>query len=160
VSGIGVEEAAAVVADKLDRLLAGHRPDRHHLFSAFERRGLDRSAQCLRDAQGGESERNDKRERQQDVEGRARHIDPEVPNRRRLIAGEPADQGDRNRDRGGRIQEIVGGEAHHLRQVAQRRLAAVGLPVRIGDEALDRAIAAAEFEEAEVRGKGIVLNAV
>lgn len=44
------------------------------------------------------------------VEGRTRHIDLEVPDGCRFIAQQRADEGGRNRDRGGRIQEIVGGE--------------------------------------------------
>ena len=53
--GIGVEESAAVVADQLDRLLAGDRPDRDDLLRAFKRRRFDRTAQGLRHAQRREA---------------------------------------------------------------------------------------------------------
>ena len=44
--GIGVEEAAAIGAELLDRFLAGHRPERDDLLGAFERRRLDRALQA------------------------------------------------------------------------------------------------------------------
>jgi hypothetical protein len=77
VCGIGVEEAAAIVADQLDRFLAGDRTKGDDLLCAFERRRFDRRAQRLRNAEDGEDERNEERKRYEHVERRAGHIDPE-----------------------------------------------------------------------------------
>ena len=134
-SGIGVEEAAAVGAELLDDLLARHRPDRDRLFRAFERRRVDGALKRLRHAQGDEDERADDRDRQQKIKRDAGHIDPEVPDRGRRGAGEAAHQRERHREASGRRKEIVHGEAEHLGQMAHRRLAAVVLPVGVGDEA-------------------------
>ena len=63
--GIGVEEAAAVRAELLDRLLARHRADGDDLFGAFERRGVDRAGKRLRDAERDQREGEDDGQRQQ-----------------------------------------------------------------------------------------------
>ena len=134
-SGIGVEEAAAVGAELLDDLLARHRSDRDRLFRAFERGRVDRAGKRLRHAQGDEDERADDRDRQEKVERDAGHIDPEIPDRGRRGAGEAAHQRERHREAGRRRQEVVHGEAEHLGEMTHRRLAAVVLPVGVGDEA-------------------------
>ena len=75
--GIGVEEAAAVGAEFLDRLLARHRPE-GGLLGAFERRHVDGAVKRLRHAERNERERDDDRERQQHVKRDAGQIDPEI----------------------------------------------------------------------------------
>ena len=76
--GIGVEEAAAVGAEHLDRDLRGDRADRDGLLGAFERRRLDIGAERLRHALPDQEQRVDDADRQQDVERAARDIDPEI----------------------------------------------------------------------------------
>ena len=71
-------------------------------------------------------------------------IDPEVADRLRLLAREPARERDGDRDAGSRGREVLHRERRHLREVAHRRLADVRLPVRVGQEA-DRRV------EGEVR---------
>src|ERR1019366_7905742 len=48
--GIGIEEAAAIGAEHLDRHLRGNRPDRDGLLGAFQRGGVDIGAERLRHA--------------------------------------------------------------------------------------------------------------
>ena len=133
--GIGVEEAAAVGAELLDDFLARHRPDGDRLLRPFERGRIDRAGKRLRNAEGEQDEGADERDRQQDVERHAGHIDPEIADRRGGRAGESAHQRERHREAGRRRQEVVHGEAEHLGEIAHRGLAAVVLPVRVGDEA-------------------------
>ena len=133
--GIGVEEAAAVVADQFDRFLAGDRPQGDDLLCAFERRRFDRGAQRLRNAERREGERDDDRQRHEHIERRARHIDPEIADGWRFPPRQRSRQRDRHRGRRRRIEEVVGRQADHLRKVAECRLAGVSLPVGVGDEA-------------------------
>ena len=79
--GIGVEEAAAIGAEHLDRDLRGDRPDRDGLLGAFERGRIHVWAQRLRDALPDQEQRIDDADRQQDVERAARDIDPEIADR-------------------------------------------------------------------------------
>jgi hypothetical protein len=48
--GVGIEEAATVGAEHLDRDLRSDRTDRDGLFGAFKRRGINVSAERLRNA--------------------------------------------------------------------------------------------------------------
>ena len=79
------------------------------------------------------------RERQQDVEGRTRQVDPEIADRLRRVAGNAPRQGDQHGHARRRRDEVLHGQRQHLRQVAHRRFAAVALPVGVGGEA-DRGI--------------------
>ena len=128
-----------LVPSSLIDLLARHRAQRDGLLGAFERRHVDRTGQRLRHAERDEDKREYDRDRQQDVEDDARHIDPEIADRGRGRAREGAHERERHREarRGG--QEVVDGEAEHLREMTHRRLAAVVLPVGVGDEA-DRGV--------------------
>ena len=133
--GIGVEEAAAIGAEFLDRLLAGDGAYGERLLRALERRRFDRTLERLRHAESDEREGDDDRERQEHVKRRAREVDPEIADRRRLGARQSAHQGKGHREAGRGGYEIVHGEAEHLGQVTHRRLAAVVLPIGVGDEA-------------------------
>ena len=133
--GVGVEEAAAVGAEHLDRDLRGDRADRDGLLGAFQRRRLDIGAERLRHALPDQEQRVDDADRQQDVERAAGDIDPEVADRLHRRAREAADQRDREHDAGRRRQEVLVRQAEHLREVGHRAFAAVVLPVGVGDEA-------------------------
>ncbi len=133
--GVGVEEAAAIGAQLLDRFLPGHGTQGDGLLRAFERRGLHRGLQGLRHAGGEKAQRDEKGDGQQDIEGGAGQIDPEIAERRGAGAGEGAGdrQGQGDAGRGG--EEIMHRQPGHLREMAHRRLAAIGLPVGVGQEA-------------------------
>ena len=79
--GVGVEEAAAIGAEHLDRDLRGDRADRDGLLGAFERRRVDIGAERLRHALPDQEQRVGHADRQQDVERAARDIDPEIADR-------------------------------------------------------------------------------
>ena len=79
--GVGVEEAAAIGAELLDRYLRGDRALRDRLLGAFERRRVDVGAEVLRHALPDQAQRDDDRQRQQHVERAARQIDPEIADR-------------------------------------------------------------------------------
>ena len=76
---------------------------------------------------------------QQDPQGAAHQVDPEVAELGGVASGESAHEcdGDRHTDRG--RDEVLHGQAGHLHQVALGRLTRVGLPVGVGDEA-DRGV--------------------
>ena len=76
--GVGVEEAAAIGAEHLDRDLRGDRADRDGLLGAFQRGGVDIGAKRLRHALPDQEQRVDDADRQQHIERAARHIDPEI----------------------------------------------------------------------------------
>ena len=137
--GVGVEEAAAIGAEHLDRDLRGDRADRDGLLGAFQRRGVDVGAERLRHALPDQEQRVDDADRQQDVERAAGDIDPEIADRAHRGAGEAADQRHRQHDAGRRRQEVLVRQAEHLREIGQRAFAAVVLPVGVGDEA-DRGV--------------------
>ncbi|MGY3120787.1 hypothetical protein ACVWXQ_004724 [Bradyrhizobium sp. S3.14.4] len=132
--GVGIEEAAAIGPEHLDRDLRGHRADRDGLLGAFERRGLDVSTERLRHALPDQEQRVDDADRQQHVKCRAGDVDPEITDRAHRGARESADHGHRERDAGRRRQEILVRQAEHLHEIGYRALAAVILPVGIGDE--------------------------
>ena len=160
---VGVEEAAAVGAEHLDRFLRGHRPhgqglrprrggigdDRaggvpDRLAGAVEPGrlvvdGLQRShvlvgGEVLDAALADQDERVDQGNRQQDVQRDAREVHPGVADARRRMAREAADQRDGDGDAGGGGKEVLHREREHLRQVAHRRLAGVALPVGVRHE--------------------------
>ncbi len=162
--GIGVEEPAAVGAELLDRLLRGHRahgqrlrPGRQILqdriasrildgiagrihLGLLVRERLDRSdilvgAEALHDPLADETEGEDDRKREQDVQCRAGHIDPEIADRADAVTGKTADERYGDDDAGCGREEILDRKPRHLRQIAQGGLAGIPLPVRIRDEA-------------------------
>ena len=65
---IGVEEAAAIGAEHLDRDLRRHGANRDGLLGAFERRRLDIGAERLRHALPDQEQRVDDADRQQHIE--------------------------------------------------------------------------------------------
>ena len=105
------------------------------LLGAFEGCRLDIGAEILRHALPDEDEGEHDRDRQQDIQGRAGEIDPEIADGLGLAPREPTNERERKRDARRGREEIVDGETGHLGQIAHRRLAAVGLPVGVGDEA-------------------------
>ena len=136
---IGVEEAAAIGAEHLDRDLRGDRADRDGLLGAFQRGGVDIGAERLRHALPDQEQREEHADREQDVERAAGDIDPEIADGLGRGAREAADQRDRQHDAGRRRQEVLVREAEHLHEIRQRAFAAVVLPVGVGDEA-DRGV--------------------
>jgi hypothetical protein len=132
---VGVEEAAAIGAEHLDRQLRGNRADGNRLLGALERGGIDIGAHRLRHAEIDEHQRHDDAERQQDVEGGAGHIDPEIADRLAGCARKGADEGHGNRNAGGRRHEVLHRQPGHLRQIRHGAFAAVVLPVGVADEA-------------------------
>ncbi len=135
VRGVGVEKAAAVGAEHLDRDLRGDRADRDGLLGAFQRRRVDVRAERLRDPLPDQEQRVRHADRQQDVEGAARDIDPEIADRAHRVPREAADQRDREDDAGCGRQIVLMRQAQHLHEIRHRAFAAVGLPVGVGDEA-------------------------
>ena len=133
--GIGVEEAAAVGAEHLDRDLRGDRPDGDGLLGALERGRIDIGAERLRNALPDQEQRVDDADRQQDVERAARDIDPEIADGPHRRARKAADQRHRQHDAGRGRQEVLVRQAEHLHEIGQRAFAAVVLPVGVGDEA-------------------------
>ncbi len=131
VGGVRVEEPAAVGPELLDRLLRGDRAHRDRLRAAG---GLDVRVEVLDHALGGENEGGDEREGEEKPENDAGQVDPEVADPVRLAAGEPADQGDHDRDAGRGREEVLDREPGHLREVARGDLARVRLPVGVGHE--------------------------
>ena len=79
--GVGVEEAAAIGAEHLDRELRGDRARRDRLLRAFERRRVDIGAERLRHAAQDVEQRQHDADRQQHVERGAGQIDPEIADR-------------------------------------------------------------------------------
>ena len=82
-----------------------------------------------------EEQRRDKRDREKDVNGCPRKVDPEVADRVWLLPGESTDERDRDSDSGRRRHEILDSKAGHLDEIAKRALARVRLPICIGHEA-------------------------
>ncbi|MGY3356551.1 hypothetical protein ACVWZK_003214 [Bradyrhizobium sp. GM0.4] len=142
---IGVEEAAAIGAEHLDRDLGGDRADRDGLLGTLERGGLDIVTERLRDALPDQEQRIDNTDWQQHIEAAAGDVDPKISDGARRRAREAADQGDRQRDAGCRRQEVLVRQAEHLHEIGQRALSTVILPVGVGDEG-DRGV------EGEIRG--------
>src|SRR5690348_18494257 len=89
---IRVERTSAVIAEVLDRLLRGKRPDSEHLLSTFEGVYLDVGAERLDRALRCEDQAEDHRHRQQDGERGARDVDVAVAERLDLAADATADQ--------------------------------------------------------------------
>ena len=89
---------------------------------------LDRAA-------GDQHDRGDDRDRQQDAEGAADQVDPEVAE----LAGVPTREAANERDRHGHADrgrdEVLHGQAGHLHQMALGRFTRVGLPVGVRHEA-------------------------
>ena len=133
--GVGVERTAAVLADLLDRFLARDRTAGDRL--GLTRDGRDRAigVEVLDGALAHEHEGEHDRQREEEPEGGAREVDPEVADGARPAARDAADERDHDRGAGRGRHEVVHREPGHLRELAHRRLADVVLPVRVGEEA-------------------------
>ncbi len=138
---VGVEEAAAVRAEHLDRFLRGHRALRDDLLGDGLRGGLAvgaRHGDLLRLNQRGfvvgpeilhhslrhKDQRHDQAYRQQHPQKAARQIHPEISDGLALAPRDAANHGDGQRDahRGG--CKVVIGKPGHLREIAHRGFAA------------------------------------
>ena len=115
--GIGVEEAAAICAEHLDRDLRGDRADCDRLLGALQRRCFDIGAERLRYALPNEEQRKHDANRHQDVERAAGDIDPEAADRLCRRARKTADERNRQHDAGRRRQKVLMRHAQHLREV-------------------------------------------
>ena len=134
---VDVEEAAAVGAELLDRLLRGHRAHRDRLRDARQRVRVEVSAEALDHALGDEHERADQRDRQEHVEDRAHEVLPEVAEAGAAARDDPPHQRDCDDDPDARREEVLHGQPEHLAEVAHRGLAAVELPVGVRHERRD-----------------------
>ena len=132
---VDVEEAAAVGAELLDRLLRGDRAERERLREPAERADVAvvARASAARPARH-EHEPDDDRHRDQHVQQRADQVAVEVPELVRGAGDQAADQRDDDGDGDGGRDEVLHRQARHLREVRHRRLAAVVLPVGVGEE--------------------------
>ena len=131
---VGVEEAAAVGAQLLDRLLRGDRSAGQHLRTADEGLHLGEAVEVLDDAGGEQCDRSDDRQRKQQPESAANQVDPEVAEGVGAASGEPADERDGYGDAHSRRDEVLDGESGKLHRVPQRELGRVRLPVGVRDE--------------------------
>ncbi len=125
-------------------LVVGHR---FVVLDGLEDSRLLVGPEVLHHPLGDEGERTHERQGQQDVEGRAGEVHPEVADRLGGTASESPDQRDQRGHAGGRGDEVLDGETEHLGEVAHRRLATVALPVGVRGEA-HRSV------EGRVRGDG------
>jgi hypothetical protein len=133
--GVGVEEAAAIGAERLDGNLRSDRAHGDSLLGVFQRGRVDIGAQSLRHALPHQEQGKGHADRDEDVKGDPRDIDPEIAHGADRVAGEAADQRDSKHDTGRRRQEVLMRQAEHLHEVGHRAFAAVVLPVGVGDEA-------------------------
>ena len=140
VGGVGVEEAAAVGAELLDRLLRGDRA--HGRASASRPRAWSRSRygarfwmHALRDEHQREDDARAAAARRRCRGSRSTQKLPSVFGPPARPAREAAGERQRDADARRRRDEVVPGQARHLGEVAHRRLAGVRLPVGVGGEA-------------------------
>jgi hypothetical protein len=160
---VRVEESAAIGTQNLDGLLRCHRPhgqrlsvgrgglgqrialgvlERHAggvelgvvVLECLDRRHILVGVEVLNDALTHEEHRERAAQRQQQVQGNARQVHPEIADSLCGTARKTANQRKRNRNAGGRREKILHGERRHLREVAHRGLARVRLPIGVGDE--------------------------
>jgi hypothetical protein len=150
---VGVEKAAAVGAEHLDRNLRSDRADGDCLLRPFERRCVDVGTERLRHPLPDQKQSEGNANRNEDVERAAGDIDPEIAHRARGVTRKAADQRDRQHDAGGGREIILMREPEHLHQVRHRAFAAVVLPVGVSDEARRRI-------ERQVRGHGGLIRRV
>ena len=131
---VGVEEAAAVGAELLDRLLGGNRALSDRLrppstvLTCVGALKLSitpcETNTTLRMSDSGSKH----------VEARPRQVDPEVADLPVPGAREPAHERHGHRHPDARRDEVLPREADHLREVAHAALTRVRLPVGVGDE--------------------------
>ncbi len=136
-SGVGVEEAAAVGAEHLDRLLGGDRAHRDRLCEAGDRVHDQVVGEIGDHALGGEHDRGDHRQRREHIQDRAHQVLPEVADSLATAPDYPPDQRDRHDDPDACRQPVLHCEPNHLAEVGHRGLAAVELPVGVRHERRD-----------------------
>ena len=161
--GVGVDIAAAVGAEHLDRDLRSHRPLHdglfgdglffHHRFAVgsvdrlafvillfdldlhrLDQRGLGVGLEILNHALRHEKDREDEADRQEQIVSDAHEIDPEVADG---LGGMPRDAAHERRgdgDAGGGGDEVMKCQPDHLREIGHGGFAAVALPVGVGGE--------------------------
>ena len=136
---VRVEEAAAVRAQHLDRLLRGDRAHGEDLFRAFQRRQLAVREQVLQHSLRDEEERVEERDGQEHVDRGAHQVDPKVADRlaakRPRFARQASRDGKGHGDSRGGGGEVVPRQPGHLREVADGGLRHIRLPVGVGREA-------------------------
>ncbi len=132
--GVGVEVAAAVGAELLDDLLRGHGAAVDLLGAAGQLTDLVDPGEVLDGAARDEHQRADDRDGDQDADGAAHQVGPEVAEVPGAGAGEAPYERDGDGDADGRGDEVLHREAERLDGVAHGLLARVRLPVGVGDE--------------------------
>ena len=162
--GVGVEEAAAIGAEFLDRFLRSDRPHRDRLrgrrhVSHARRRRAHPSARCRRHPSSAPDTASPpacarpcsaskfwitpwlaRNNASTNDSGSRIHSVVRVrstqalPRPFALLRAKPADQRDRHHDAGGGRKEVLHRQPGHLGEIAHRRFAGVALPVGIGDE--------------------------
>src|ERR1019366_6218019 len=86
--GVGVEESAAVRAELLDRLLARHGSHGEDLLHALDRGDRDIVREVLDHTLLDEEQRDQRRNRQEEIEGSADEVDPEIAETSRGVPGD------------------------------------------------------------------------
>ncbi len=144
---VGVEEAAAVGAELLDRDLRCGRPQRqglrrHEILVRVLRwlkpRNLFVRSKILHNALRHEQQGQDQRQWHEHIKRRTHEIDPVIADRLGRSPSQPANHREENGDAGRRGHEILHAEPGHLRQIAERGFTAVVLPVRVARKARGR----------------------
>src|ERR1019366_6498223 len=138
VRGVCIEETTAVGPKHLDRLLRCRRALCDRLLRPFDRGRNRVRMQILDHALRTENQCRDDRNRQQNIQSRSRHIDPEVADSLDRLAREPAHERDGNGEPAGRGCEVMNRQPGHLYEVTERCFRHVALPVRVGSEADSR----------------------
>ncbi len=85
----------------------------------------------MNDALRNEEDRQNNREREQNVYRAADQIRPEVTDRSGGFSNETADKGGERCHTGGRGYKVLYGQPQHLRQITHGRFAAISLPVGV-----------------------------
>src|ERR1700731_3404386 len=132
---IGIEEATAVAAKELDRLLRRDRPARDDLCRTFQGARIDRTGKGLRDTLRCEKQSANHTNGQQDIKRGTDEVDPGIPDGLAAVTGEAAHHRDRYRHTGRGGKEGLGCDTPHLAEIAEGRLSRIGLPARVRDEA-------------------------
>ncbi len=132
---IGVEEAAPIGAEHLDRFLRRDGADGDRLVQALQRMGGDVGGEGLHHTRQAQRDGENQRQRQQDVKIGADHIDPEIADAVGGLARQAANERHHHRQAFGRGEEVLHRQTDHLAEVAHGRFTGIGLPVGVGNKA-------------------------